>query len=185
MTSIPPVVKDLSTAAKLGMFGGATAAGVGLGVGAKVFLPSPEGKKELEAEGVSTVSDLEATATVAPMLFIAGAAVNGGIGKRTATAGVTTSVLGAAAILATVGAGAIVNAKNDDADANLRAIVLAGGAASAGFAVGAMDEIPLHRAKLAGLALVGLAVGGMTIPAAGWAVETAKALDNSYHNRDR
>lgn len=154
-------VKVLSTASKVTSLAVGTGVGLAGGLAANFLLPTPEVERSLEAQGVSTISDREARATIAPIFFVAAAAVGAGIGKRSESAALTTASLGAAAMLASTGASAMINADNDSADKYLRTIGLMTGVAAAAFAVGAMDTIPINRAKVVGLGLMGLAAGAL------------------------
>jgi hypothetical protein len=152
---------NLSNAAKYTALLAGGGVGVGGGFLAHSLLPSPDRERELSDEGVDVISHREATATFAPMAFVAAAAIGAGIGKRSDTAAITTASLGAAAMLASTGASTMINAESENAGDYLRTLGLMTGVAAGAFAIGAMDEVPLHRAKLAGLVAIGLAGGAM------------------------
>lgn len=176
--------KPLSNAWKLTALGSGTAAGVGLGFAARAALPSEAAERRLERDGIEAFSDVEATATFAPLAFMGAAAVGAGIGKRTSSAALTTVSLGAAALLASTGASTMVNADNEHAVDYLRTLGLMGVTAAAGFAVGAMDEIPINRAKVTGLALIGLAAGGLAGPTISYLKDVPGQLGTSWQHRD-
>jgi hypothetical protein len=175
----------LTNASKVASMATGGAVGLGIGVGTHYALPSPETKDELQARGIETISDRQARATIAPIAFVAAAAVGAGIGKRSSTAALTTASLGAAAMLASTGASAMINAGKDSADDYLRTIGIMTGVAGAGFAVGAMDEIPLNRAKLVGLGLMGVAAGALLPETAGIVTSTPEKLARSFEHRER
>ncbi|MCW2973705.1 MAG: hypothetical protein JWN72_1978 [Thermoleophilia bacterium] len=176
--------RPLSTTTKLLGLGAGTAAGVGLGFAARAALPSAAAEARLEQQGVESFSDVEATATFAPLAFMGAAAVGAGIGKRTSSAALTTVSLGAAALLASTGASTMVNADSEHAFDYLRTLGLMGVTTAGAFAVGAMDEIPLNRAKLTGLALIGLAAGGLAGPTASYVAEVPGQLGTSWQHRN-
>lgn len=152
-------INAMSNGSKVASLVVGTGVGVGLGMGAGKLLPSADKERELEAKGIHTISDREARATLGPMAFVAAAAVGLGIGRRSDTAALTTATLGAAAMLASTGASAMINADNDSADKYLRTIGLMSVVGGGAFAVGAMDRIPLNKSKAFGLGALGLAAG--------------------------
>ncbi|MCW2922217.1 MAG: hypothetical protein JWL76_2091 [Thermoleophilia bacterium] len=164
-------VSTLSNGAKALGLGAGITGGLGLGVAAHFALPSPENERKLDAKGISTFSDREARATFGPMTMFAAAAIGAGIGKRSESAALTTASLGAAAMMASPAATGLTNAESPDADKNLRSMGVLGAVAAGGFAVGAIDEVPLNVAKVSGLVAVGLAIGTF-LP------ETAKYVSN-------
>lgn len=135
--------------------------GLGAGVAAQRLLPSAEKERQLEAQGIHTISDREARATFAPIAFVAAAGVGAGIGRRNQGAALTAATLGAAAMLASTGASTMINAENESVDKYLRTIGLMSGVAAGGFAIGSMDKVPINRAKTIGLGFMGLAVGAL------------------------
>lgn len=154
-----PAIAPLTSRAKAFSLGAGAVAGLGFGVAAHYLLPSPEQEQKLNAKGISTFSDREARATFGPMTMFAAAAIGAGIGKRSESAALTTASLGAAAMMASPAASGMTNADGADADKNLRTMGVLGGIAAGGFAIGAIDEVPLNKAKVAGLVTVGLAIG--------------------------
>ncbi len=154
-----PAVAPLSNGVKYLSMGAGIAGGLGMGVAAHYALPSPETERTLEQQGISTYSDREARATFGPMAMFFAAAIGAGIGKRSESAALTTASLGAAAMMASPAATGMTNAESPDADKNLRTMGVLGGVAAAGFAIGAVDEVPLNRAKVLGLGAMGLAIG--------------------------
>ncbi|MCW2927628.1 MAG: hypothetical protein JWM86_1596 [Thermoleophilia bacterium] len=159
MTDIAP----LSAAAKRIALIGGGATGLAVGVGTQYLFPSPDRERELDAKGISTMSHREATATFAPIAFVGAAAVGVGLKQRSDKAAMTTVALGAAAMLASTGASAMVNAEEDSAEQYLRTLGLMTATAAAGFAVGATRFVPENRAKVIGLGMIGLA-GGALLP---------------------
>lgn len=159
MTTISAVPAALSGGAKTMSLVAGVAGGLGIGVAAHYALPSPENERKLDAKGISTFSDREARATFGPMTMFAAAAIGAGIGKRSESAALTTASLGAAAMMASPAATGLTNAESPDADKNLRSMGVLGAVAAGGFAIGAVEKVPLNRAKVAGLVTVGLAIG--------------------------
>jgi hypothetical protein len=174
----------LSNARKVTSLAIGMAGGLGTSLAMHTVLPSPEAEKRLEAAGISTISHREMNAKIAPIALIASAAIGTGIGRRSESAALTTASLGAAALLASTGASTMVNADNDSADEFMRTLGLMSGVAAGAFAIGAMDEIPLNRAKLIGLGLVGFAAGGFLPETARYLVSLPQELHRSYQNRD-
>lgn len=154
-----PVAAPLTAATKYVSMGGGIAVGLGTGVAAHYALPTPEMERTLETRGISTYSDREARATFGPMFMFAAAAIGAGIGKRSESAALTTASLGAAAMMASPAATGMTNAESPDADKNLRTMGVLGAVAAGGFAIGAVDEVPLNRAKVLGLGAMGVAIG--------------------------
>lgn len=154
-----PVVTPLTAATKYVSLGGGMAVGLGAGVATHYALPTPEMERDLETRGISTFSDREARATFGPMFMFAAAAIGAGIGKRSESAALTTASLGAAAMMASPAATGMTNAESPDADKNLRTMGVLGAVAAGGFAVGAVEKVPLNRAKVMGLGAMGVAIG--------------------------
>lgn len=153
------VVTPLAATTKYLSMAGGIAAGLGTGVVAHHALPTPEMERELELRGISTYSDREARATFGPMFMFAAAAIGAGIGKRSESAALTTACLGAAAMMASPAATGMTNAESRDADKNMRTMGVLGTVAAVGFAIGAVEKVPLNRAKVLGLGAMGMAVG--------------------------
>jgi hypothetical protein len=140
----------LRNAAKVAVLTTGGAIGVGLGTASMRMLPTPETEERLEAQGISTMSGLEATARFAPMPFVLAAAVGTGIGRRSGTAAWTTASLGAAAMLASSAQSTMGDAEESAVADKLRALGLTSVLAAGAYAVGAVNEVPLvggrHRA---------------------------------------
>jgi hypothetical protein len=166
-----------------GLVVGATV-GVGAGAASHVFLPPPAVERQLDARGIETVSDREAIATIAPMALVSAAAIGTGIGRRSQTAAVTTASLGAAAMLASTGASTMINAERDNAGDYLRTLGLMCGVASVSFAIGAMDEVPLNRAKMVGLAMIGLSAGALAPATVRYVADIPPNLSRSVEYRN-
>lgn len=162
--------------------GGAT--GLGLGVGAHFLFPTPERERELADKGISTMSHREATATFAPIAFVAAAAVGLGLRQRSDKAAMTTVALGAAAMLASPAASAMVNAEEASADNYLRTLGLMTGTAAAGFAIGATKLVPENRARVIGLGLIGLAGGALAPETARYIAGVPAEIGRSVQHRD-
>jgi RsiW-degrading membrane proteinase PrsW (M82 family) len=179
VTAITP----LSNGSKVGGLVVGAAVGLGMGVGAQYLLPSPKKEHELEQQGVHTISDREARATLGPAAFVFAAAVGLGIGKRSDTAALTTATLGAAAMLASTGASAMINADNESADKYLRTIGVLSAVGGGAFAVGASTNVPLNTAKLIGLGSLGLAAGILAPETFKYVASIPGDLRRSYDHR--
>jgi hypothetical protein len=175
---------QLTTASKTLSIGLGAAAGIGLTYGARALLPSPEREIELETQGVRTISEREATATFAPMAFVAAAAIGTGVGRRATTSGMTTVSLGAAAMLASTAASAMINADTNNADEFLRTLGMMSIAATAGFALGAPMRVPEAFAKRTGLALLGVAAGAIAPETGSYIKEFGQEFGRSLQYRE-
>jgi hypothetical protein len=176
-------IAPLSNAAKISTLAVGAGVGIGASLAADRLLTSPETERKLEAQGIHTISDTEARATVGPAAFLFAAAVGLGIGKRSDTAALTTASLGAAGMLASTGASAMINADGESADEYLRTIGILSAVGGAGFAVGAMDEIPMNRAKLIGLGTLGIAAGMLAPETFNYVRTVPGDLRRSYDHR--
>ena len=146
--------------------GAGVLAGLGVAAVARESLPSPERALELEADGIDVMSEREAVAIFAPSAFVAAAAIGIGMSRRSPTAAITTASLGAAAMFASLASSTMVNAGGEKSEDYVRTLVTMVGAGGAGYAVGSSTRVPLVPTKVAGLTLLGLAVGSL-LPEAG------------------
>ncbi len=173
----------IGNTAKFAGFLSGAAVGIGLATSARHCLPSPQVEEGLERKGVSTLSHLEATIMLASTALVTSAAVGTGISRRSGSAAFTTASLGAAAMLASTGASAMINADRDTADEYVRTLGLMSGVAAAGFAVGAVDQVPLKFAKISGLTLLGVAAGGLLPETARFLGQLPSEVKRSYQYR--
>lgn len=149
----------LTTRSKLGALGAGAAAGFILRAASDHLLPSAAQQQRLRAHGEETISTQQVAATIGPMAFAFAAAVGAGVGRRSDTAGLSTALLGAATMFASTGASAVINAGTDSSGTYLSSLGAMSTVAAAGFAIGAVERIPLLTSKHVGLAALGASIG--------------------------
>ncbi len=174
----------IATKIKIASLAAGVAAGGAVGYIARRELPSPETEQRLKNQGVEVMSEREAVSILAPSFFVGAAAIGTGIGHRSKTAALSTISLGAAAMLASTGASAMINANSELSSDYLHTLGLLGATATIGFGVGSVKAIPQTAAKSAGLAALGVAVGLLTNETLNYLKTAGRDISNGLNYED-